>query len=247
MSAEQPSHRAPLPGADAQQHERAEEEQRVELRGDRQPQHRAGERRAARRPGGDGERGQRDSEQVPVDVRGEQQRGGQRHHQADAQRSSSRRVRRGEDGDDREDGEDQRGHVVERDPACVHPERLDEPRDQLHEPAAEHRILDVVDVGPGERVEVRDLAVAQPAHVVQRVDVGVAGIRRRLDEVEPHRRAGLFLQPAEQAHQRGEAGQHRGEPHQPTAGIRRFIVGGHREPLRRRRHGQQDYSPPATP
>ena len=186
--------------------QRAEDHQRIELGRDAQAQQDAGPHAAPRRPGRDAQRGQRHRDQVPVDERGQDQRRGQRHQQrlpapsgpaahavattpATAQTTSRTTVT----------SKNSR-------PRITASTSVDQPGGGLHRPADQDRVLDLV---PG----VGDLPGRQALGVVQRVDVGVAGVLELLDAVVPGSRAARHLL-GERQHQAEHGG---GEQHAGAA------------------------------
>ena len=163
-------------GPHAEQQQRAEEQQRVELGRHRQPDEHAGQHAAPCGPGGHAQHDQAHGDEVPVDERAQDQGGGERHAERRPPAGPARQVGGGQHPGDGEEGEQQDRDVEELPaPGERVTDRADHPGGQLHRAADEHRVLDGMP-------EVGHLPGGQLLAVVQRVDVGVA-VRLELGQV----------------------------------------------------------------
>ena len=156
-----------MPGPPAQREKRDEEQNRIELRRDAESQPDAGPHRLSARPGVQREADERRRGKVPVGERVQREGRGQCDHRRVPPSSRTGRPARRDDEQHRGAGEHQRGHVEEAIGVLTVREEVGAPRAELHQPADDHWVLDVV-------VEVRVLAVDEALGKIERGDVGVA-------------------------------------------------------------------------
>ena len=168
-----------LPRPQAEQEERAEHEQGVELRRHGQAEQHPGQHLALPRPRPHAQPGERDGEQVPVGEGVHQQQRGERDHRGVPRPPARQRHHRAGDqeGQQRQQqaGDDVVGlHVRDRGQQAVRPRDLavgpGEPGRHGHQPAGQHRVLD-------RGVQVGDVALVEAVHPEERDGVVVAEVR----------------------------------------------------------------------